>query len=159
MEELTSTPFPRGVGEDGFALGSDAVWLCSISFVFPVSQPPSRMGPGCLCGAGVSLFALPGRGGNSFPTPATRLAATAHLPDGGWLPQLLQNAGAQHKGECKPWGGKGGPTHPQLLFPPSTQGFSLADTVLLLPVIYHRLQSPGGGCSRWVAGVALGHPS
>ena len=59
-------------------------------FCFPsVSQPPSRMGLGCLRGTGVSPFALPGRGGSCFLTPATRLAATAPLPNRGWLLQQL----------------------------------------------------------------------
>lgn len=88
-------------------------------FCFPsVHQPHSRMGPGCLCGVGISPVTLLGHGGSCFPTPATG------------LPLFPMGAGCcssscMYKSDCKMQGGKGGPTHPQLLFPPSHQDFSL----------------------------------
>lgn len=66
-------------------------------FCFPsVSQPPSWMGLGCLCGIGVSPCALPEHGGNCVPTPAAGLEAAAPLLNGGWLLQLLPCARASH---------------------------------------------------------------
>lgn len=112
------------------------------------------MGPGCLCGIDLRLFALPGHGGICFPTPATRLAAPA--------PHFLTGVGScsssqMHKSDCKSQCGKGGPTCPTLPFLPFHQDFSLANTVLLPAVICHQLQAPARRCSPWVAEDALGH--
>lgn len=60
----------RGVGRKA---SPRAVLLfgCSISFVFPVPQPPSRTGLLWLCGIGMTPFSLLGHRGIWFPTPSS----------------------------------------------------------------------------------------
>lgn len=86
----------RGGDEHDFPEGKTALpWAVMlfdfvVFLLFSLHVPATQQtGPGSLCGIGVSLFALLGRGGSCFPAAATRVVAAAPLPDGGWLLQQL----------------------------------------------------------------------
>lgn len=147
-------PFPRGVGEDEFAPGGDAVCLCGISFVFPLCPSHSAgWGQAAYVALTCACLLCQDMVGSAFP----------HQPPG-WqsLPHFLTGVGScssshMHKSDCKSRCGKGGPTCPTLPFLPFHQDFSLANAVLLPAVICHQLQAPARRCSPWVAEDALGH--
>lgn len=67
---MRSTASQRGVGRKAWPW-EVLLFGCSISFVFPMPQAPSRTGLLWLCGIGVTPFALPGHRGIWFPTPSS----------------------------------------------------------------------------------------